>query len=77
MNVDDSKLIRVIEKDEVDIQKEISIACKIGQKRGKSRLITTNAKLCILVRRRTKYFEIRVHSHWKHLWETALESEWS
>jgi hypothetical protein len=30
-----------------------------GQNRGKSRLITTNAKLCTLVRRRTKYFEIR------------------
>jgi hypothetical protein len=53
MNVDDSKLIGVVEK-EVDIQKEISIACKFGQKR----LITTNAKLCTLVRK-TNYFEIR------------------
>ena len=57
MNVDDSKLIGLVEK-EVDIQKEISIACKIGQKSGKCRLITTNAKLCTLVRR-TKYFGIR------------------
>jgi hypothetical protein len=30
MSEDDSKLIGVVEK-EVDIQKEISIACKIGQ----------------------------------------------
>ena len=70
MSEDDSKLIGVVEK-EVDIQKEISIACKIGQKRGKSRLITTNAKLCALVRR-TKYFEIRVLVERPHRIEKSL-----
>ncbi len=52
-------------------KKEISITCKIGQKRVKSRLITTNAKFSTLVRRRTKYFEIRVHSH-----KTPLGNLW-